>query len=404
MPLHLAHFTDPASLANRSFSRSFRRRHPGQLLFTALLAPLLACGPAALAAPGGDATDPALQQTVTSDEAASTEPATVKAGHVDVGPRVVDGKWTVQARDDSGAAPVWRDPDQTVLQVTDSALLDAPTEPAYSFMGGQAGESWYVVPQTQSPEVVWLGWNTQDPGVTKLVDRGATMRIGPVTGPGKSWLFLQNGTFGEPLLLVDGQKEQPQDVWVDVNTHVHANWVFTKPGIYLARLSFEAQTVDGRTVEATSTLRFAVGSQTSTADALKAAAPWAAEVGPKEVAGTDTNEAGASPGASAPAGSSSASGSTTDNQYLWYVIGALALALVAALLWALAQSRRRSAAERAAAIAEVHASYQERSPNPSTDFDHSGESPRQASGAAGPEDPTGPGVALDGTAAGEPRA
>ncbi|SPT52573.1 putative ABC transporter-associated repeat protein [Actinomyces bovis] len=364
MPLRLARFAHPTSVAGRSFSRSTRRRRPSWLLFTALLAPLLAGGPAALAAPGDDATDPALQQTVTADESSSAEPTTVKAGHVDVGPRVVEGKWTVQARDDSGATPVWRDLDQTVLQVTDSALLDAPTEPAYSFMGGQAGERWYVVPQTQSPDVVWLGWNTQDPGVTKLVDRGATMRIGPVTGPGKSWMFLQNGTFGEPLLLVDGQKEQPQDVWVDVNTHVHANWVFTQPGIYLARLSFEAQTVDGRTVQATSTLRFAVGSQTSSDDALKAAVPWAAEVGSKELAGPEAAKAGTTPATSTPAGSSPASGSAAGSQYLWYVIGSLALALVAALLWVLAQSRRRSAAERAAAIAEVHASAPTPEPDP----------------------------------------
>ena len=94
------------------------------------------------------------------------------------------------------------------------------------------------------------------------------MSIGPVSGPGRAWMFLQNGTFGKPLPLMDSQTGAPQDVWVDVNTHVHANWVFSAPGTYLARLTFSADTLDGRHMSATTVLRFAVGSATSTQDAL----------------------------------------------------------------------------------------------------------------------------------------
>lgn len=320
-------------------------------LLTAALA--LPAAPQALAAPGDDATDPSLQQSVSAQEPTSSEPAVVEAGHIDVGPRVVDGQWLVQARDDSGDKPVWRDPGSTVLHVTDAALLDAPTEEAYSFMGGQAGERWYVVPQTQNPEVVWLGWNTQDPGVTELVDRGATMSIGPVSGPGKSWMFLQDGTFGEPLLLVDGQKPEPQEVWVDVNTHVHANWVFTTPGIYLAQLTFSAQTVSGETVSATSTLRFAVGSQTSTDDALSAPAPWAAQEGQ---GGQDASaQAAPASDASTPSAQEAAPAQTAAPSRLWYLLGlggALVVLVAAGAIWRL---RRTGAAERAEAIAQARA-------------------------------------------------
>lgn len=328
-----------------------RRRRPAALLGAALLAALLLPlpVPGAVAAPGDDATDPALQQTVSAGETVSQEPAVVGSGHVDVGPRVVDGQWSVQLRDDSGDQPVWRDPASTVIQVSDAALLDAPTEPAYSFMGGQAGERWYVVPQTQNPEVVWLGWNTQDPSVTGLVDRGATMSIGPVTGPGRSWMFLQNGTFGEPLLLVDGQKPQAQDVWVDVNTHVHANWVFTEPGVYLARLTFSAQTVDGQTLSASSTLRFAVGSQTSTEEALQAPGPedGAAAQVPGQATGAPATTGGAA--------ESPATGSAAASPTRWYLLGAIALALLLGGGVVAARLRRKAAAERAAAIAEVRA-------------------------------------------------
>ena len=233
----------------------------------------LAVGIIALAlgiVPARAADDPALDQTVAADEEASTESAVIGTGHVDIGPRMVDGQWSVALRDDSGAHPVWRDPDRTVLRVSDAALMAAPTGSDYAFMGAQAGEQYYVVPQTQNPDVVWLGWNTQDPGVVSAIDRGATMRIGSVSGPGRTWMFLQDGTFGKPRLLVDGQSGQAQDVWVDASTHVHANWVFTAPGVYTAALTFSARTTDGQQLSASTTLRFAVGSQTSADEAF----PW----------------------------------------------------------------------------------------------------------------------------------
>jgi surface-anchored protein len=59
---------------------------------------------------------------------------------------------------------------------------------------------------------------------------------------------------------------------VDVNTHTHANWVFSKPGAYLARIEISAELIDGSKVTDTRELRFAVGSRTSTEDAL--AASW----------------------------------------------------------------------------------------------------------------------------------
>ena len=242
----------------------------------------LAVGIIALAlgtAPARAADDPALDQTVAADEEASTESAVIDTGHVDIGPRMVDGQWSVALRDDSGAHPVWRDPDRTVLRVTDAALMAAPTGSDYAFMGAQAGEQYYVVPQTQNPDVVWLGWNTPDPGVVAAIDRGATMRIVSVSGPGRTWMFLQDGTFGKPRLLVDGQSGQAQDVWVDASTHVHANWVFTAPGVYTAALTFSARTTDGQQLSASTTLRFAVGSQTSADEAFAAAPAAAAEAG-----------------------------------------------------------------------------------------------------------------------------
>lgn len=220
--------------------------------------------PATSATPSAD---PALEQNVAANEPTSQTPAVIEAGHVDLGPRLIGGKLTVSLRDDSAASPVWRDPNKTVLRVRDGALIQVPQGEDYKFLADS--KRVYVLPQTQKTQLVWLGWNTQDPAVTKLIQGGVNMRIEQVKGPGRSWLILQEGTFGKPKVLADSAASA-QDIWVDTNTHVHANWIFSKPGIYLVKVSFKATGVDGKTYQATTTLRFAVGDATSTTNALKA--------------------------------------------------------------------------------------------------------------------------------------
>ncbi len=223
-----------------------------------------ATAPATSATPSPD---PALEQNVAANEPTSQTPAVIEAGHVDLGPRLIGGKLTVSLRDDSAASPVWRDPNKTVLRVRDGALIQVPQGEDYKFLADS--KRVYVLPQTQKTQLVWLGWNTQDPAVTKLIQGGVNMRIEQVKGPGRSWLILQEGTFGKPKVLADSAASA-QDIWVDTNTHVHANWIFSKPGIYLVKVSFKATGVDGKTYQATTTLRFAVGDATSTTNALKA--------------------------------------------------------------------------------------------------------------------------------------
>lgn len=226
--------------------------------------------PGRAATPGASATpsaDPALEQNVAANEPTSQTPAVIEAGHVDLGPRLISGKLTVSLRDDSAASPVWRDPNKTVLRVREGALIQVPQGEDYKFLADS--KRVYVLPQTQKTQLVWLGWNTQDPAVTKLIKGGVNMRIEQVKGPGRSWLILQEGTFGKPKVLADSATSA-QDIWVDTNTHVHANWIFSKPGIYLVKVSFKATGVDGKTYQATTTLRFAVGDATSTTNALKA--------------------------------------------------------------------------------------------------------------------------------------
>ncbi|QAY63113.1 hypothetical protein ET495_07490 [Xylanimonas allomyrinae] len=248
----------------------------------ALAAALLAL--TAPASPAGAATappddDPALDQTLATDQPVAHGEHVLSQGHVDLGPRFDGGRWSLLVHDDAakaGGTSVWRHPDDVVLQVADAAAAQVPDDPAYGFLGAAPGAQVWVLPQTQDPDVVWLGWNTQDPEVMARIDRGVTLSLAGVQGPGDVTVYLQSGSFGEPDVLADSRSAEPGRIWVDVNTHTHASWVFTQPGVYLVALRAEATLIDGTDVSDTRVLRFAVGSATSVAQARSAA--WRGEV------------------------------------------------------------------------------------------------------------------------------
>ena len=315
------------------------------LLVSALL--VIAGAPTSFADPSPD---PDLAQSVAAHEEWSNEASEIAVGHVDLGPRLIDGQWRAGLRHDAESGAVWRDPNQTVLRVSDAAIMTAPDSADYPFLADVAGKPVYVVPQTQNPGVVWLGWNTQDPAVTATIDRGLTMRVGPVSGPGRAWLFLQSGTFGKPLLLADSGAV-PGDVWIDSGTHVHANWAFSEPGTYTATVTFLGTTTAGEAVSASTTLRFAVGDAASASEALAMAAPAAASAPASQ--GSASTPAGS--GAADPAASSSSSGAASGGLPDWAFLAIIAVAAASLLvIGALVVARsRRSRAEQAAAIAEA---------------------------------------------------
>ena len=321
-----------------------RRPRLGMTLSALLVSALLFIvgAPSSVADPSPD---PDLAQSVAAHEEWSNEASEISAGHVDLGPRLIDGQWRAGLRHDAESGAVWRDPNQTVLRVSDAAIMTAPDSADYPFLADVAGKPVHVIPQTQNPSVVWLGWNTQDPAVTATIDRGLTMRVGPVNGPGRAWLFLQSGTFGKPLLLADSGAA-PGDVWIDSGTHVHANWAFSQPGTYTATVTFLGTTTAGEAVNASTTLRFAVGDAASASEALAMAAPAASGSG-SAVPSVGTSQG---PGSSEST-SSSSEGGLPDWAFLAIIVSvALSLLVISALVVA---RSRRSRAEQAAAIAEA---------------------------------------------------
>ena len=372
--------SSPTGPSGRPASTSSRSARLGMSLCALLVSAFLVIvgAPSSFADPSPD---PDLAQSVAAHEEWSNEASEISVGHVDLGPRLIDGQWRAGLRHDAETGAVWRDPNQTVLRVNDAAIMTAPDSADYPFLVDVAGKPVYVVPQTQNAGVVWLGWNTQDPAVTATIDRGLTMRVGPVSGPGRAWLFLQSGTFGKPLLLADSGAA-PGDVWIDSGTHVHANWAFSAPGTYTATVTFLGTTTAGEAVSASTTLRFAVGDAASASEALAMAAPAAADAASAGASASSSGAAPAASGAADPASSSSASGAASGGLPDWAFLAIIAVAAASLLvIGALVVARsRRSRAEQAAAIAEADSIL---APLPTAKGEESGEAAPASSPSAG---------------------
>ena len=218
----------------------------------------------------------ALQQTLSPEQPVGTGRTEISSGHVDMGPRFTDGKFQLMIHDDHAATPIWRSVDDVLYRGSDAARRQVPDDDRYSFVGAQPGEQVYVIPQTETKGVVWPGWTTQDPGLVQKTPRGVTLTLEQVQGPGQFTLYLENGNFSKPQVLWDSYKHEPQDIWVEKNTHTHANWVFTKPGAYLLKVTARAELADGSVVSDTRFMKFAIGDSV-TADEVYALAQQAAD-------------------------------------------------------------------------------------------------------------------------------
>lgn len=215
----------------------------------------------------------------------SNKPVMIQAGHADFGPTLAGGNWKIQIRDDTGDEPVWRDPENVVFKLGSNSIIPMPNDSTYSFIGEKPGTKLYVIPQTQNPDVPWLGWNTQEGGVLNELDRGANLSLDGVSGPGKLHVYLENGN-NNPQQLWDSTKGYPQNSWIEANAHTHVNWVFSKPGIYHVKLTFSGKLKNGRAVSDTRVLNFAVGDKTD----AQAALPSAGSAGQGGASQTDAQD------------------------------------------------------------------------------------------------------------------
>ena len=215
--------------------------------------------------------DRALDQSLAASQPVATERTEISAGHVDMGPHLNNGHFELMIHDDHDSTPVWRSMDSTLYRGSSAALRTVPEDSRYSFVGAPAGSQVYVIPQTEAKGVIWPGWNAQDPQLVPQLKRGVTLTLESVQGPGQFSLYVENGNFSAPQLLWSSATKDPQPIWVEKNSHVHANWVFTQPGLYHLKITASAELNDGTTVSDSRILSIVLGDEMSTDQAFSEA-------------------------------------------------------------------------------------------------------------------------------------
>ncbi|MGW3968822.1 choice-of-anchor M domain-containing protein [Streptomyces ardesiacus] len=249
-----------------------------------------------------------------------SERTVIDVGHVDaVSPRMADGAFQSLLLDDRDALnPVWRTPESVILHLTPAGAVPLTADDqGFNFLGSP-GDTVYVIPQTQDPDLIWAGWSTQS-FTTDDVTGDMRLSLEIVEGPGDVVLW-QWSPFGEPEMIMDGRDGLPVSYAVPPGTHQHANWAFTKPGVYRLTFRWSAELADGSKVEDASKYTFAVGdvdtsaielpsddSSPSPSPSTTSPTPTPSDSGPS---GTPSEGGGATPSdSSQPSGSSSPSAS-----------------------------------------------------------------------------------------------
>jgi putative ABC transporter-associated repeat protein len=296
---------------------------------------------AALVAPAAQADDD-LTQTIDPDQAQGEGQTVLDDGHIDIGPTLGTGEFILEAHDDTGETSVWRRLSDVVVKVNDGGMMTMPDDDTYSFIGAEPGSSIWMIPQTQQTGVAWLGWNTQEPQLMQTVSGGVTFSLLGVEGPGETTVYLQSGNFGTPEVVWSSQNAFPQDSWIEVNTHTHANWAFTAKGLYLMRFRISATTLAGDEISTEDTLRIAVGSDADTDAAF--AAQWGGEPQTDAASGAQSEPSGDAPASDQGAPPSGAaaddSGSPSARPIVLAGAGVVAAALLIAAIALVVSGRR----------------------------------------------------------------
>ncbi|WP_206300627.1 choice-of-anchor M domain-containing protein, partial [Streptomyces scopuliridis] len=210
-----------------------------------------AAGAVSVAYGADPAVDPAPNDVV-------DERIVIDSGHVDaIAPRLVEGKFRTLFRDSRTSNAVWHEPTSVIMHLTSKSKETIPDPAGGLAFIGNPGDVYHSIPQTQNPEVLWAGWNTEAFQAADIQGE-FELSLDEVEGPG-SLLVFGWSPFGEPLMRFDTRDGLPDTYHVPARTHEHANWAFTEEGVYRMTFTFKARLASGEDVSDSQVFTMAVG-------------------------------------------------------------------------------------------------------------------------------------------------
>ncbi len=166
--------------------------------------------------------------------AGSVHAVTLNTGDVDVGLAYEGGAWDLHVHDE--VPDVEYEPDEAILQAGASSMQIVPNDPNYAFLGSPGSPVW-ILPQTEDPNLLYLGIATEEIDSGVFVGDTITLSLSNVTGPGNFSLYQEAGFGVVNVFMNSGDGITSADSLArSTGGHEHFNWAFTAPGIYTVDL------------------------------------------------------------------------------------------------------------------------------------------------------------------------
>lgn len=181
---------------------------------------------------------------ITSDVAIYTfEVSVLKHGEADVEVAYEAGNLEFHVHDERTETEFA--PEHVALQAGPAAWQTVPASAAFAFLG-QPGASLYVLPQTETPGVLFLGLAAGEVEAGVFMDDTLTVELVGVEGPGHLFYYAVDG-FGAPTVFFNSADglDAMDAVTVAVGAHAHRNWAFSEPGVYRITLQASGTLVSG---------------------------------------------------------------------------------------------------------------------------------------------------------------
>lgn len=147
-----------------------------------------------------------------------------------------------------------------IITYVPAPSLARPAGAAWDFIGTDAGDPLWYIPQVQDFAKPWLGFSSEELGPNWS---SYTLSLVSITGPASGEFSLTTtGTFGgNTVYWSTSNGIDSTDIYnIGLNTHAHANWWFTEPGTYELTLRANGVHVTDGPKEAFGTFTFAVQS------------------------------------------------------------------------------------------------------------------------------------------------
>lgn len=170
------------------------------------------------------------------------------------------GSWSIGPRDDETSTQ--HTADEALLYVSSAAAASRPGGSEHDFIGVGPGETYFLLPETQNPDVLYLGIagdgiaagtldqydpSTESGGRAAGSGRWARLTLTGMSGPGEFSLWKEGDTDPVVFMSTADGVSAADSAWVLGGGHGHYNWGFTQPGRYEVTLTPSGYLNDGNT-------------------------------------------------------------------------------------------------------------------------------------------------------------